>query len=117
LVTGRNRWDADVALRVGFAIDRTLIYGKAGAAVGSFAFNFDDRAGDFGRGRSTLDGLLLGAGVEYAFASNWTAKLEYNVIDFVAKDVSFNTNAGPLTNTESANKQIVKVGVNYRFGN
>jgi outer membrane immunogenic protein len=115
--TGRNRWDADLAVRVGFAVDRTLVYGKAGAAFGSFEFKEDD-SNSFSRSQATtLNGLLLGAGVEYAFASNWTAKLEYNVVDFVAKDVSFSTSNGPFTESESAKKQIVKVGVNYRFGN
>jgi len=113
--TGRNRWGADLALRVGLAIDRALIYGKAGAALGSFDFKFEDTGnGFFQRGRSTNSGLLLGAGLEYAFAPSWTAKLEYNVIDFVAKDVTFNTD---VIESESAKKQIVKLGVNYRFGN
>ena len=115
--TVRNRWDADLALRVGFAVDRALVYGKAGAAAGNFNFNFDNGHGAFDRGQSTLGGLLLGAGVEYAFASSWTAKLEYNVIDFVNKDVSFNSQSGLVTASEAAKKQIVKVGVNYRFGN
>jgi outer membrane immunogenic protein len=104
-------------LRVGFAIDRTLVYGKTGAAFGSFEFSSDFSPASFSRGQSTLNGLLLGAGVEYAFASNWTAKLEYDVIDFVAKEISFNSDSGPFTVPESAKKQIVKLGVNYRFGN
>jgi outer membrane immunogenic protein len=115
--TGRNRWDADLALRVGFAVDRTLVYGKAGAAFGNFEFAQFEAPSDSSHGQSTLNGLLLGAGVEYAFASNWTAKLEYNVIDFVAKDISFTGSNGPFIESESAKKQIVKVGVNYRFGN
>jgi outer membrane immunogenic protein len=117
LSTGRNRWDADLGLRVGFAIDRTLVYGKAGAAFGSFEFKRDESGSLSSRGQSTLDGLLLGAGVEYGFASNWTAKLEYNVIDFVNKDISFDRSSLPFTQTFSAKEQIVKVGVNYRFGN
>jgi outer membrane immunogenic protein len=115
--TSRNRWDADLALRVGFAVDRTLVYGKAGAAFGSFEFK-NDESGFFSHGQpTTLNGLLLGAGIEYAFASNWTAKLEYNVIDFVAKDISFTSTNGPFIDSQSAKMQTVKVGVNYRFGN
>jgi outer membrane immunogenic protein len=116
LRTGRNRWDADLALRVGFAIDRTLVYGKAGSAFGSFEFKDNQSGNPPFSGQSTLDGLLLGAGIEYAFASNWTGKLEYNVIDFVNKDISFNRADSP-TQTFSAREQIVKVGVNYKFGN
>jgi outer membrane immunogenic protein len=116
-VTVRNRWDADLSLRVGYAIDRTLVYGKAGAAFGSFAFKEFDNGGGFSNGQSTLNGLLLGAGIEYALASNWTAKLEYNAIDFVTKDISFESSNGPFINGNSAKQQIVKLGVNYRFGN
>ena len=34
----RNLWDADVALRVGAAFDRLLVYGKGGVAWGGFDF-------------------------------------------------------------------------------
>jgi outer membrane immunogenic protein len=116
VLTARNRSDADLSLRVGFAIDRALIYGKAGAALGSFEFKKNDN-GLLSDGRSTLDGLLLGAGMEYGFAPSWTAKLEYNLVAFSDKDVLFNHDTGPFTETEGARKQLVKVGVNYRFGN
>ena len=115
--TIRNRWDTDLSLRVGFAFDRALIYGKTGAAIGSFEFKDSESRGNFTDGRSTLAGLLLGAGIEYGFTPSWTAKLEYDFIGFADKDVFFNTNFGPETFTTGAKKQIVKVGVNYRFGN
>jgi outer membrane immunogenic protein len=86
-VTVRNRWDADLAVRLGLAIDRTLVYGKAGAAFGSFDFGQSgvDVDGNpfFSHGQSTLGDLLPGAGLEYTFAM----------------------------------KSVVKVGVNYKFGN
>jgi outer membrane immunogenic protein len=116
LSTARNRWDADLSLRVGFAVDRALVYGKTGAALGNFDFKFDS-TNFFSRGQSTLDGLLLGAGLEYGFTPSWTAKLEYNFIAFAGKDVSFSSSDGPSMVTEAAKKQIVKLGLNYRFGN
>lgn len=124
----RNKWDFDVALRAGFAWDRTLVYGKAGVAWGRFAFNSAfTESGGFGNetGSATLPGLLLGIGGEYAFASapNWSVKLEYNFIDYFARAVPFNelstfTQATPFVETfsTSATKQIVKVGLNYKFG-
>jgi outer membrane immunogenic protein len=114
-----NRWDTDLAVRLGIAMDRALIYGKVGAALGNFTYaGFESGTPPFSiSGNSTLGGLLVGAGFEYALTSNWSTKLEYNFIDFAAKDVSFNSSFGPETFTESATKQIVKVGVNYKFGN
>jgi outer membrane immunogenic protein len=114
--TGRNRWDADLSVRVGVAIDRALVYGKTGAALGNFEFKTNEPTFS-SDGQSTLSGLLLGAGFEYGFTPNWTAKLEYNWIGFAIKDVSFATTLGPETIAEGARKQIVKLGVNYRFGN
>jgi outer membrane immunogenic protein len=116
----RNRWDADLAVRLGFAIDRALVYGKMGAALGNFEFANTNTNPFLLHGQSTLVGLMLGAGLEYAFAPNWSAKLEYDFIDFVGKDVRFDgmNDEGPFTEilTVSARKQIVKVGVNYKFG-
>jgi outer membrane immunogenic protein len=117
LVAVRNRWDADLALRVGYALDRALIYGKAGAALGRFEFSSEDALGNFERGQSTLPGLLLGIGLEYGFAPNWTAKVEYNAIDFANHDVRFQSDDVSFTQTQSAWKQVVKAGVNFRFGN
>ena len=43
-------------------------------------------------GSGTQTGGLLGMGVEYAFLPNWSAKLEYNYIDFDTR--SFNASIG-----------------------
>ena len=34
-------------------------------------------------------GVLIGAGFEYALTDNWTAKFEYNYLDFGDKVVDF----------------------------
>ena len=68
-------------------------------------------------------------GVEYAFLPNWSAKLEYNYIDYGTRsfNASIATNAAfagtglaglsgvqvPASITES--EHIIKAGVNYRF--
>src|SRR5947207_12788054 len=78
MASDRQRWSADIAARSGIAFERGLLYGKAGVAAGRFDFFTSDTFGDFLAGSTTLTGLLLGLGVEYAFAPNWSAKLEYN---------------------------------------
>jgi hypothetical protein len=35
----RNRWDAVLAFRGGYAVDRVLFYGKAGVVWGGFRFS------------------------------------------------------------------------------
>ena len=62
---------------------------------------------------NTRMGWTAGAGLEYAFAPSWSAKLEYNFMDFGDKSVSF----APGRSTD-IDQQIhaVKLGVNYKFG-
>ena len=61
----------------------------------------------------TRVGWTAGASVEYAFAPQWSAKLEYNYMDFGSQNVSFT----PGTSTD-IDQQIhaVKFGINYKFG-
>lgn len=63
-------------------------------------------------------GWMLGAGVEYALWSNWSAKLEYNYLRFGGITPTFTTTGG-LTVTGTGdlklNTHIVKAGLNYRF--
>jgi outer membrane immunogenic protein len=121
--SSRNRWDAAVSLRAGLAFERAFIYGKLGVVWGKFDYAFDDidTSPFTERGSATFTGVLLGAGFEYALTDNWTAKFEYNYLDFGDKVVDFTfTDCNPcVTGTERFTvkeiKQIAKVGVNYKF--
>ena len=90
----RNLWDADVALRVGAAFDRLLVYGKGGVSWGGFSFNEQFTGpgtdGETINGSRTLPGLLIGVGMEYAFLGNWSAKIEYNYIAYEQTQIGFN---------------------------
>jgi outer membrane immunogenic protein len=125
----KNRWDYDVAARIGVAFDRALVYGKAGWVAGRFEWNsafvncqlFCSTT----QGNATLDGLLIGVGLEYAFLNNWTVKFEYDYLGFGSKNVAFSAfcatcnDGGPatqrFTQNVSADKHIFKVGLNYLF--
>ena len=112
-------------MRSGLAFERAFIYGKLGAVWGKFDYASDQTF--FGdtftqRGNATFTGVLIGAGFEYALTDNWTAKFEYNYIDFGDKVVDFTfTECDPACTTGSFRrtvievKQIAKVGVNYKF--
>jgi outer membrane immunogenic protein len=125
--TTKNNNDFTIAARVGIAFDRTLIYGKGGWAWGSFDFNNtstftgDGSSTFIQSGSATLNGFLVGVGIEHALTRNWTIKAEYDYIGFGAKAVAFTGcevggGCGPEgTSTQSATKQIFKLGVNYLF--
>jgi outer membrane immunogenic protein len=125
--TVKNNNDFTIAGRAGIALDRTLIYAKGGWAWGSMKANFFDTccganpttiSSSWG---GTLDGFLVGAGIEHALTRNWTVKLEYDYIGFGAKQLTLNqcNTVGVCANTQtfsmSTTKQLFKVGVNYLF--
>jgi outer membrane immunogenic protein len=125
--TTSNNNDFTIAARAGITFDRTLIYGKGGWAWGAFKTSSIDVCCGVGTSTTTttamsgtLDGFLVGAGIEHALTRNWTVKFEYNFIAFGAKELSatecrLSVCAVTGTNSLSANKQVFKVGANYLF--
>jgi outer membrane immunogenic protein len=123
-------WTATATTRIGIAHDHWLLYGKAGAAWAhtSYTDNWPGTpfglTGPFftGTGGSTRTGWTVGSGLEYAFMGNWSAKLEYNYMNFgnttttIAGASPF---LGPTGSTFGMqnNQQIseVKFGINYKF--
>ena len=56
---------------------------------------------------------MVGVGIEYAFAQNWTVKAEYMYYGF--SDLRPGFVAAPNTDRERINIHTVKLGVNYLF--
>ena len=104
-------WLATARGRVGYAWDRVLVYGTAGGALA----NVQAAAGLFPFSSSTQAGWTAGAGIEYAFAPNWSAKVEYLFVD-LANASCGTTNCGGTTTTVSFNENIIRGGVNFKFG-
>jgi outer membrane immunogenic protein len=113
-------WYATAAGRLGFAWDRTLIYGKGGVAFADenhfIAFNSVQTTNS---PSETRTGWVAGAGIEYAFWDNWSVKVEYNHMDFGSDSNAFTYTANPAGLGErwdiKQTVDIVKLGVNYRF--
>ena len=105
-------WISTVAARFGITSDRLLLYGKIGGGwVQSSAALSVVNGPAISTGSHTDGGWLVGAGMEYAFASNWTAKLEYNYIG-----LSNSTISTPTIVDVRHDIQMLKVGANYQFG-
>ena len=113
--------------RAGFAFNRSLVYAKGGVAWDSQTDIFNTVAagvllgtpGALLNSKSSNWGYTVGAGVEYALISNWSAALEYNYYDF-GKSTAFTTTIPPgLANVNLApnNTTIhaMSLGLNYRF--
>jgi outer membrane immunogenic protein len=109
------------AVRLGWAFDHLLLYGKGGAAWtnNSYQVTMSTTAGQLLLSTNELRwGWMAGIGVEYAFTDNWSAKVEYNYMDFGGDALRFiDTTGFVLMDTNLRQRiNIVKVGVNYRFG-
>jgi outer membrane immunogenic protein len=99
-----------------------LFYGKAGGGwVGSEDFTITNltTGASITASNNNNGGWLVGAGIEWAFAPNWSAKVEYNFVGlddrtFVAP-AGFQRLAGDTFFVRNRDIQMVKVGINYRF--
>ena len=109
-------WIATVAGRFGVTYDRALFYVKGGVAWAQTTYS----AAFLGTTITTVDetrlGALFGTGIEYAFLPGWSAKLEYNYIDFGKDDFSFPLGGGSASVAVQEKVHLVKAGLNYRLG-
>ena len=110
-------WFGTITGRVGYAWDRALLYVKGGGAWVRDKYTITDAGLFFAGAATTKDGWTIGAGLEYAFAPRWSAKIEYNYLDFGSETVTFTTGGGG-TFLREVDQQIhaVKAGLNYRLG-
>jgi outer membrane immunogenic protein len=107
-------WFGTVRGRIGYAMDRTLVY-----FTGGFAFGEVESKGQlFGSPfdiHETQTGYVLGGGLEYKFSPAWSVKGEY---EFISLDASNLSGPGPLSggNTDRSEVHTIRFGVNYHFG-
>jgi len=119
-----NNWLATLRGRVGWAADRVLFYGTGGGAFANVQTTLNGT-----ETTHTQAGWTAGAGVEWAFADNWTAKVEYLYIDLgsqsatgVCSNAACNAAAGgapgatlPFSINAGLTENLFRVGVNYKF--
>ena len=114
--TNNQRAIGSATARIGYTWGPALLYVKGGYAwadtndsltlgVAPVAFTFD---------HGHKDGDTVGGGLEYMFAQNWSAKIEYQYYNF--GNSAFVTPA-PLVAFGSFHndEHTVKAGLNYRF--
>lgn len=82
IVTARLNWTASLRARLGYSIDRLLIFGTAGVGVADFTVNESFGGVNPELIDKTLAGWTAGAGVDYALTDRVFARLEYRYSDF-----------------------------------
>jgi len=117
-------WFGTARLRAGYIPwEPLLIYVTGGLAVGHVEDTADiafpaipqDYAGSASKVKF---GWTAGAGIEWAFLANWTAKVEYLYYNLGDNTVDIGTVTGPLATASAtfpAKGSIGRIGVNYRF--
>jgi outer membrane immunogenic protein len=120
-VTAKTTDLALVTGRLGYAADNWLFFVKGGGAWGQGSssgtgFLANGTIFETSSTSSNRSGWVIGAGVEWGFAPNWSAKLEYNHIDFGSTNLAVVGTVSGISNISStATIDVVKAGVNYRF--
>ena len=132
-----TNWMATATARVGYSWGRTLYYVKAGGAWADDSVNVSCNFGPlngalqngflFGPCRNQLgaltngfstsghrSGWLLGYGTEFDLGRNWSAKAEFDYIDFGSRTALASDGLTILRDSGAISQ--VKIGVNYRFG-
>jgi len=130
-----SNWLGTFRARFGYAWDRVLVYGTAGGA----GANVETALNGLPYQNNAEWGWTVGAGVEIALAENWTFKVEYLFVDLIgsaacnhAYSCGYDVAATSTTNTSTSavtttspigssmsvklNENIVRVGLNFKFG-
>jgi opacity protein-like surface antigen len=95
--TSGSRFFDTLDAKLGYVLGPWMLYVKGG---GAWEGSTD------GGNSTTQSGFSVGGGVEYMFARNWSAKAEYEHLDF-------GSSGGHNGNSNTVNE--FKVGVNYHF--
>lgn len=106
--------------QIGYAWNTALLYFKGGGAVVA------DRNDIFSNGAVVASshgdprwGGVLGGGVEFSFAPNWSAAVEYNHLFIANSNTTFTNVAGGTVLSSDrihGDADLVSVHVNYRWG-
>jgi outer membrane immunogenic protein len=109
-------WFGTARARLGFALDRALIYATGGFAFGGggddnnyvSGYYYDD-------GKDTATGWTVGGGVEYAVTDSLSAKVEGLYVNLGKDDKKLGTGLYPEEKRKDNEFAIVRAGINYKF--
>jgi outer membrane immunogenic protein len=102
--------------RFGYTWGPALLYVKGGYAFSDYndSLTLGGVPQAFTLNSGHHDGYTVGAGLEYMFAQNWSAKIEYQYYNFGSTSFVTPVVLSGFGSTRDS-EQTVKVGVNYRF--
>jgi len=105
--------------QVGYAWNNLLLYAKGGAAVTDTQYSdlVTGTSAVVATGSDTRWGGVVGAGLEYGFAPNWSAAVEYDHLFMGNNTENLTASGAPFaTDSISQNVDLVTFRLNYKFG-
>jgi outer membrane immunogenic protein len=119
--SANDRWITTLAARFGVAANNWLFYAKGGGGwvgVNNPTITNVVTGGSISVSNSNSQtGWLAGAGVEWAFAPNWTARLEYDFLGLNSSNTTVPVGTpvigGDVVTVNNRDVQTLTVGLNY----
>jgi outer membrane immunogenic protein len=111
----RMDWFGTARGRLGFALDRALVYGTGGFAYGDVKQHAVIDGTSFDASDATRTGFTLGGGIEYKLNNAWSLKAEYQYLDFGSEKLTDTAGVAPTSDLDT-NYHTARIGLNYRFG-
>lgn len=105
-IKGKHGFDGSVRGRLGYDLNRVMVYGTAGVAAGRNKMS-DDTSSD----SKTGVGYTVGAGAETMVSNNVTARMEYRFTDY--GDKHFDLDSGDVK--RGYDEHSIKVGLGVKF--
>jgi outer membrane immunogenic protein len=112
-------WIETLTARVGFLVQPiALLYLKGGGAWMQQNVTMTVAGVSVATEKSTIGGWTAGGGIEFLFAPNWSAFVEYSYHSFGDNQATLTLPGGiiPLNFNLNVKSQTILVGVNFRFG-
>jgi outer membrane immunogenic protein len=117
-ITTTNNEIGSATGRIGYTWGPGLLYAKGGYAwrdSPNIGVSVAGVPAAFATDGNHQNGFTVGAGLEYMFAPNWSAKIEYQYYNF--GNTTFTGGPPEIVGSRFRDDdQTVKLGLNYRFG-
>ena len=117
-ITSNQRWYDTADARLGVIQGPLLYYVKGGAAwmdAGYYLSATVNKQTSAAWVDSNRTGWTIGAGLEYMLAPNWSAKIEYNFLDFGNQNLGIGLPIPGVSIGFNTQVHEVKLGVNYHW--
>lgn len=113
---GSKDWQASLRARAGLTFGNALLYVTGGLAIADVNSRVDVGGVLFTAYSKTKTGYTVGAGVEYALSSNWSARAEYRYTDLGSIRSPSPGGVTVTFRTDELVDHTLRLGVSYRFG-